>query len=245
MEGHVEISRFFYKLYLVGQGLPAPRFLGTSFPVAPDGSLLTCRHVVDIQVPEGQSIAVLDAEASKFSPIGVPVYSPDTAIDLAYLRNALARGKAEFFPILSPPVLMVGFDIYSFGFFAIGGAASTVESGYFAGKIVNFFDHDVAPDKAKVTLPFPVLEGMSGSPVLTYHNGPKLVGIAIGNRNSRILASEVIEYKDERVELRETVNRIVEYGVAYHCSAVVQFLVRIGVQGWVASDSRTEIPNLE
>lgn len=173
----MEISHFFYKLYLVGQDLSAPRFLGTSFPVAPNGGLLTCRHVVDIQVGRGQSIAVLD-ETSRFSPIGPPVYSPDSSVDLAYLPDVLGREKAEFFPILPPPVLKVGFDIYSFGFFAIGGGASTVESGYFAGKIVNFFDCELAPDKAKITLPFPVLEGMSGSPVLTYHSGVKLLNPA-------------------------------------------------------------------
>lgn len=239
------VSRFFYKLFAVGAGLTTPRFLGTSFPVAPNGGLLTCRHVVDIQLPEGQSIAVLDEENSQFALTKPPIYPANKAIDLAYLPTALGRAKADFFPILTPTVLTIGFDIYTFGFFAIGGAASTIEAGYFAGKIVNFFNPDVSPAGASITLPFPVIEGMSGSPVLTYHNGPKLVGIAIGNRSSRILASEVVEYKDERIEFRESVNRIVEYGVAYHCTVIAQFLANAGVQGFVVSDGRPSIPNLE
>ena len=86
---------------------------------------------------------------------------------------------------------------------------------------------------------------MSGSPVLTYHNGPKLVGVAIGNRSSRILASEVIQYKDDKVDFRETVNRIVEFGVAYHCAALIHFLTEAHAAGHVVSDSRIEMAGLE
>lgn len=85
---------------------------------------------------------------------------------------------------------------------------------------------------------------MSGSAVLTYHNGAKVVGIAIGNRSSRILASEILEYKDEKREVRETVNRIVEYGVAYHVATIVGILEDLGVKGYVVSDSRLSLPGL-
>jgi hypothetical protein len=238
------ISRFFYKLFLTGSGLPA-QFIGTAFAVAPDGGLLTCRHVVDIQIPAGQAIAVFDEETSLLVVVKTVFYPQNRAVDLAYLPSALGRTKPDFLPILTPALLRIGADIYSFGFFAIGGDTASIEPGYFAGKVVNYFSPGASDETASMTLPFPVLEGMSGSPVLTYHNGPKLVGIAIGNRRSRILASEVVEYKDERIELRETVNRIVEFGVAYHCLVIVQFLTSISAHGFVVSDERTTIPNLE
>ena len=41
-----------------------------------------------------------------------------------------------------------------------------------------------------MSLSYAVIEGLSGSPVLTYHNGPKLVGMCWGNLQSRIVASE-------------------------------------------------------
>lgn len=228
----MNIERFFYKLYLTDEAGQPMQFLGTAFPVAPNGGLLTCRHVVDINVPVGCSFAVFDNELAKFTPLqSLPEFSSNPEVDLAYLPNALARDKAEYLPILTPSELKIGEDVYSFGYFAIGGDSNSIEQGYFAGKIVNFFNYEVSSETASFTLPYAVLEGMSGSPVLTYHNGPKVVGISIGNRSSRILASETVEYKDSQHEFKESVNRIVEFGVAHHCAAIQSFLIQIGAQG--------------
>lgn len=242
----MEIGQFFYKLFVVDHSNHPTSFMGSAFPITPGGGLLTCRHVLDVAIPEGHAMAIFDPVTSQFKRIAHPPVLPsDSAIDMAYLPDAFGRPKAEFFPILTPPVLKIGENVYSFGFFSIGGGVEDVEQGYFAGRIVSFFRHEQGVSQASLTLPFPILEGMSGSPVLTYHNGPKLVGVAIGNRASRILASEVMQYKDETMEFKETVNRIVEFGVAYHCAAVIQFLAQAGVAGYVVSDSRVEVPGLE
>jgi hypothetical protein len=37
----MEINRFFYKLYLLDKAGSPVAFLGTAFPVGPDGNLLT------------------------------------------------------------------------------------------------------------------------------------------------------------------------------------------------------------
>lgn len=42
------------------------------------------------------------------------------------------------------------------------GPQREIEQGYFAGRIVNF------SKTPSLTLPYPIIEGMSGSPVLTY-----------------------------------------------------------------------------
>lgn len=243
---NLEIIRFFYRLHLVNEHLQPQAFIGNAFPVAPNGGLLTCRHVLDIAVPEGQAIAVFDSETSQYVvPGSMPVYPTDPAVDLAFLPDALQRPKQELFPILSPPLLKIGEDAYTFGFFAIGAKQESVEQGYFAGKIVNFFNYPESDGRTRMTLPFPVLEGMSGSPILTYHNGPKVVGVGIGNRQTRILASEVIEFREGNAEFKESINRIVEYGVAHHSTAIVKFLMQARVQDFVVSDARVSIPNLE
>jgi Trypsin-like peptidase domain len=238
-------THFFYKLFLLDSARLPIQFLGTAFPVTPNGGLLTCRHVVDIQLQPGQRIAVYDNELNTLSPLpSAPLMPQNAQIDVAFLPNALSRTKAEFFPILSPHELKIGEDVYTFGYFAIGGDSKAVEQGYFSGKVVNFFRHETSNQEASFTLPYPILEGMSGSPVLTYHNGPKVVGMGIGNRSSRILASEIIEYKDGKTDFQETVNRIVEFGVGYHCAAIVSFLAHAGVQGFVVSNSAVSIPGL-
>jgi Trypsin-like peptidase domain len=208
--------------------------------------LLTCRHVVDIALSEGSSIAVFDNELARLTPLPLPpVFPANAEVDMAYLPNALARSKAEYFPILSSGELKIGEDVYSFGYFAVGGDSGSIEQGYFGGKIVNFFNHEHSLEVAAFTLPYALIEGMSGSPVLTYHNGPKVVGIGIGNRSSRILASEIIEYKDSQREFKESINRIVEFGVAHHCAAIQAFLSQIGAQGFQVSAGRLVIPGLE
>jgi hypothetical protein len=241
----MNIAQFFYKLYVTDASGQPKQFLGTAFPIVPNGGLLTCKHVVNVVLPTGSSIAVFDNEFSRFTPLSSPpIFSANSEVDIAYLPNALARSKAEYFPILSPAELKIGEDVYSFGYFAIGGDSSSIEQGYFAGEIVNFFNHERSTDVASFTLPYAVLEGMSGSPVLTYHSGPKVVGIAIGNRSSRILASEIVEYKDSRREFKESVNRIVEFGVAHHCAAIRSFLSQVGAQGFQVSAGRVQVPGL-
>jgi len=200
--------------------------------------------VASANLPHDQQIGVLDNEKGAFSPVSDIVLPSQSGLDLAFLRNALGRPKSEFFPILTPDTLVVGENVFCFGFFATGGKFANVEQGYFSGRIVNFFSNKPSPISHSLMLPFPVLEGMSGSPILTYHNGTKLVGLSYGNRSSRILASEVLLYKDERREYKETIHRIVEFGIAYHCATIVNFLSQIGVNDFIVSGEHVDVPGL-
>lgn len=65
--------------------------------------------------------------------------------------------------------------------------------------------------------------------MLTYHHGPKVVGVAFGSISSRVLAAEVIDCSDDRGRFRESVYRIVEFGLAYQPGAFQQFLSDLGV----------------
>jgi hypothetical protein len=239
----MDANQFFYSLFLVDDSNRPTCFIGSAFPIVPTGGLLTCRHVVSVNIPKEHAIAVFDPSTAEYRRIPHPPVLPsDPGVDIAYLPEAAGVAKTEFFPILLPSALKIGESVYTYGFFSSGG---DVERGYFAGKVVSFFRYKQTPNQASLMLPYPILEGMSGSPVLTYHNGPKLVGIATGNRTSRIVAAETIEYKDEKREFKETINRIVEFGIAYHCDAVVRFLEQIEVSDFVVSDSRVSIPGLE
>jgi hypothetical protein len=134
----MEIAKFFYQLYKVDRSGNKVAFIGSAFTAAPNGGLLTCRHVVDVALAEGEQIAVLDNEVGRLVSISNIVFPSNSSIDLAFLPNALQRLKLEFFPILSSPILKIGEDVYSFGFFAIGGSLTDLEQGYFAGRIINF-----------------------------------------------------------------------------------------------------------
>lgn len=194
--------------------------------------MLTCCHVVDIEIPDGLRLAVEDIGGSTTSIERIR-RGGDASLDLAFLETRLDKTTMSPLQILTPRLLKVGEDVYSYGFFAVGHVG-VPEAGYFGGRIVSFTRiHD--PRHAGLTLPFAVLEGMSGSPILTYHGGVKVVGLAAGNRQSRVLVSETVDVTDGNQRFRETINRVVEHGIGYHARAIIAFLSEVGVTGFKVS----------
>ena len=231
----MQVNSFFHQLVLVDPNLQIRQFLGTAFPIAPHGGLLTCRHVVDVNKKEDEMLAVIDGELNRTVLIKEIRYPQRRDLDVAFMPDALGRSKKEFFPILSPEIILMGENVYSVGFYVAGGKT---DIGYFKGNIVNFTQFEEAPGLTGMSLSYAVIEGLSGSPVLTYHNGPKVVGLCYGSVQSRIAASEILEYQDEKLTLKETVTRIVELGQAYDASVLIDFLKEVDAQGQVVSGQR-------
>ena len=193
---------------------------------------MTCRHVTDVNKQEDELVAVFDGERNQMVPIEDIKYPQDPGLDIAYMPNALGRPKKEFYPVLGPEQIVMGEDVYSVGFYVAG---QTPEVGYFKGNIVNFTRSEKTPAFAEMSLSYPVIEGLSGSPVLVYHRGPKVVGLCHGSVQSRISPREILEYQDEQLKLQETVTRIVELGRAYHASVMISFLEEVGAEGYIVS----------
>ena len=237
----MEVKLFFYRILIASTDLQVHRFLGTAFPITPDGGLLTCRHVLDVQREENEVLAVFDNERNRIVPIECVEVSQHLNLDAAFIPNALQRGKAEFLPILSPDLILMGESVYTVGYYSSGVHLNV---GYFKGNIVNFSNPEQDLKQTSISLSYAVIEGLSGSPVLTYHNGPKIVGLCRGNIQSRVVASEVVEYKDDHSKLQETITRIVELGQAYHAATLITFLQDIDVHGFVVSSERVNSPGL-
>ncbi len=237
----ISASDYIFQLFSLDLHGKPIAFLGTAFPIASDGTLATCGHVVS-KVSLPQRIGVWDNRKRKLTAIPQdPLFPSDGNVDMALLPNALRRNENEFFRLLPPQLLAVGQDVYTFGFFELSREqdelSGGIEYGYFGGKVVAF-KNDEDPSRRSLILPFPILEGMSGSPVLTYHRGPKLVGIAKGNRESKILAHSVMDYSDEKGTVKEEIHRVTEFGIAYHCAAIELFLLGTPIQGYVVSSDR-------
>jgi hypothetical protein len=232
----MDANKFSYKICIVDLSLRPLSFLGSGFPITPNGGIITCRHVVDVTYDsKKQMIALFDNELKCFSPIDEIIYPDNEYLDLAFLPNGLSRPKEHFFPILTPEELIIGEEVYSFGHYSLEESSEKMTFGYFKGHIVAFFKNPRKGFSHTITLSYPVIEGLSGSPVLTFHNGPKLVGVCYGSQAQRILASEIIEYKDTQKEYKETINRIVEFGLAHHPSVIIDFLIKKGVTGFIVS----------
>ena len=91
----------------------------------------------------------------------------------------------------------------------------------------------------RVSLSYPVLEGMSGAPVLTYRNGVKVVGLCYGNVQSRVVAAEILEHEADGKTLRERVERIVEFGRVYPSPVLAAALGVSPAKGWAVTAERT------
>ena len=231
----MQVRSYFYQVFLAGPDLQIRQFLGTAFPIAPNGGLMTCRHVTDINTNDDERLVVFDGELDRVVPIEEVRYPQRRDLDIAFIPNALRRAKKEFFPILCPELITMGDNVYSVGFYVAGG---NIDVGYFKGNIVNFTQSKESTGFAGMSLSYAVIEGLSGSPVLAYHNGPKVVGLCHGSVQSRIAPREILEYQDDRLTVQETVTRIVELGLAHHAGVLVDFLQGVDAEGYVVSSNR-------
>ena len=225
----MNIDHFFFRLYAIS-GARAEKFLGSALPVTGDGGLLTCRHIVD-GIPR-KELAVHHNITGWKIHVKQVLTPEDESLDLAYLPQSLQKGPCSFFPILPPEVPLTGQPVYSYGFFETTESGSPVEQGYFSGSVVNMLKIGGTDTRWALTLPYALIEGMSGSAVLTNVNGPKLVGIGYGNQQSRVLAAQVLEYEDNETKVREQIHRIVEFGRAYHSDTIIRFLREVGATGY-------------
>lgn len=229
MRSLTKIEDFFFKVFLVNRQTGARKYRGTAFSVAPNG-LLTCRHVVDISYDRAiEYLAIEDTNGSLAEVKSIRFSLTDgKSLDIAYIDNPVGK-KRNYFRLSQPNAVVIGDQVFSFGFYE---QSEKITHAYFSGSIVNLFKNELSKwgTYASITLPYPTIEGMSGSPVLLksdHSELPLIVGMLVGSKNSRVVASEVLEYKDKEKTIHETINRIVEFGVAYHVATIAEFLKEI------------------
>jgi len=166
---------------------------GTAFPISPDGGFVTCLHVVSRVNADGTQVrvGVIDGNRRRVWPVEQH-FSPsrETGLDMAYLPSAIGRPTPCFLPILSPEHVMMGSDANMLGYY-VGKLG--FEIGSFHGNAVATPQED---GRQRVRLPYAVIEGCSGAPLLTYHNGTKVAGMAFGSESQRILAYEIADVVD-------------------------------------------------
>jgi hypothetical protein len=150
-------------------------------------------------------------------------FHPDSAVDLAVGRFEGRSSGAPFvggitLPQLGKNLQMVGFP--SDRVLGLKEAEPRFHWRFLMGHVTGAVD-PAAP--TALELSFPVVAGMSGSPIY-YHeppSAPLLVGIAVGNRESYIAQRESIFQGEE--DAPDRIFRVVEYGVAVRLSLCVRW----------------------
>jgi hypothetical protein len=211
---------------------------GNSFPITEDGGLITCRHVVS--KPDAR-LAIIDRLGDlRVLLIEDVIYPKDDSLDLAFLPRALDRPSKRF-PLLPAPDFLVGASIHTYGFYSQSGRVDALYDGYFAGNVVRFYTDNYS----RAVRSFPVIEGLSGSPVMLYHNGTKATGICYGSEQQRVLAAEIMDSHEGDAHYRETVNRVVEFGLALRSEVIASFAAEIPDCEPVVTADRVPDPELE
>ena len=157
------LRKFIYQIWKINKNDNSGTFLGTAFPVEPEGGILTCRHVVDVNLSKGELLTILDMEVNEFLEINTEAirYPNNPQLDLAFVPNVF-MGKNEYLPFLNPEKILIGTDVYTYGYFIDNEIPQGI---YFGGKIAGFGQHP-SSDDTSLLLPFAVLEGMSGAPII-------------------------------------------------------------------------------
>lgn len=217
---------------VVSGGGDGPRFLGSSFVVTEDGGLLTCRHVVE-SAAGALGVIHMPKEKTTVFEVDEVRFPADENLDLAFLPRAVAGvERLSVWPTLDPQHVTMAVDAYAFGYTARGNPFP-VECGYHAGSVVVVrHDYEYLGGYSALALSFPVLEGMSGCPLLTSDSpglDRRLMGICCGNESQRLLAHEVVQATRGDGEYREEIHRVVEQGLALPIDVITSFLAEVGV----------------
>ena len=240
----MEITPFFFRVYKVANGGSPNAYLGMAVPITPDGHLLTARHAVDVDLSGDERLALIDHYGQHQYLVETTLFSSDPSLDLACIRSSTLRDTSQYLPILPPPYIKMGLNVHTFGHYLPAGDRVKTRHGFFKGHVVNV-TNAMPNGHTALTLSYPILEGLSGSAILTDHNGPKIVGLAIGNATSQIVAHEYAEFANPGKDIyeRETIKRIVELGQAHHVTAIAKF-AREHSLPFMMTSKRTELPGL-
>lgn len=217
---------FFFPVAVIDGGTPKG-LAGTAFVAAP-GMMMTCRHVVDQPV----ELAVHDLKTDEFLPVPAPVLDPsERPLDLAVFESPLNRRTAPIAFTNSETVRM-GSAAWAAGYFTRSPVEYQIEPAYLSGRVSSVMTGiQTHHGAAEVVLPFPIIEGFSGTPLMIEPGeAAGLAGVCHGSRQQRTVAEQVIEVEEDEQKRSETTYRVVEFGLAFHVNSVAGFLHRVGVE---------------
>lgn len=207
--------------------------LGTAFCPA-DGWLLSCHHVLG---NGGRAIGIHDLRADETEPVGEVRRDRDRRpMDLALIENPLER-QIDPLPFVQGHVVRPGSNVFAYGYFTKSPVAYETEGAFMGGQVTGvLYGASTAHGRTEIVVPFPIIEGLSGTALLLAGTDPEattgaagVTGVCHGSRQQRVVAEQYVEIRDGAEGRAETTYRVVEFGLAFHVQAVAGFLGRLGV----------------
>lgn len=196
------------------------RFVGSGFYIGGNGHLVTCRHVIDA-LNEDEVLCAY--QLGKRRELELAITTRSDKYDLALCKSS-PPGINEPWPIVDRPFVGIGSDVEVYGYWhePLGPDALPFRQRYMKGHIVGISRDPKYPDSFELN--FPILFGMSGSPLLChlpiegeYKKQTGIVGCAYGFRESEVVRHMVTSSEN----YEERVSRIVELGLSYTPKAIL------------------------
>lgn len=213
----------------VMDGTAPTALAGTAFQTAP-GTMMTCRHVVDQD--ESVTLALHDLKTDEFLEFSRPTYDPsDRPMDLAIFASPLKR-ETPTVPFTRSETVRMGSSAWAAGYFRTSPIEYGLEPAFLSGRVSSVLTGlQTVHGGGELVLPFPIIEGFSGTPLMIEGNGTAgLAGVCHGSRQQRTVAEQVIDVERDGEKRSETTYRVVEFGLAFHVNAVAGFLRRVGIE---------------
>lgn len=218
---------YIFSLILVENKNKIIDFLGTGFFVRNDGTFLTARHVIDIDWSklDKMKVEIMGAIGSvdktfAFFKVGNIEHHPK-GLDVS-LGKLVLNFDCKFFKLAERREMHLGTEVFTWGFGDtktedLGSAAKNIKlhprffKGYICSRIPDF--EWMGTKTPSYELPFPILKGASGSPLLSniQDGETKLIGLVYGTHTSETStekSQETSEYEvvkgDEKIKTIKT-----------------------------------------
>jgi len=218
----------------IGEGKAVIRtFHGTAFFVGESGTFLTARHVIEDAITNvrnhggfvGLCGKAEDFKSNRAIPIQNSEFAPapyDVAVGTTNYRCQSVFTVEKIEVAMWADVAMLGYP--SSTLVNSNGAIWMYLRG-FKGYVQRTVSPEALPlstHPCSFEASFPIARGMSGAPLFV-HAGRKdiVVGVCVGSNRSETLDYEYVDVDEAGRELRESIRRIEEYGLAHDIRPLV------------------------
>jgi len=206
------------------------RFVGTGFYVDKSGHFVTCRHVAD-NLDENHRLFAY--QIGKRKDLELTILERSNKYDLALCKSS-PPGLGETFPMVTEQYIQLTSDVELVGYChepQLLPERAPFRQRFMRGHITGIPLEPEYPDSFELN--FPILFGMSGSPLLTrigLSERAFIGGCAYDNKKAEIVRHIVTIEENEKGRIEERVSRIVELGLAYKPTAIFSLLQGFGIE---------------
>jgi hypothetical protein len=216
------------------------RFLGSGFFIDQNGYLVTCRHVA-FSLQESENLFVY--QLGKGQQLKLEIVRSSEKYDICLCKSE-PPGIEKFWEFFDEPYTTIGSNVEVYGYIyePLGPNEIPFRQRYVKGYITGLSRDSNFPDSFELN--FPVLFGMSGSPLVCHFSfegesiaRTGIIGCVYASRESGIVKHTVVKSDD----YEERVSKITELGMAYKIQALFPLFSGLDIDICVTTEKKINL----